>query len=151
MSANKKTKFLFTIFVLLALYWLDRSIKLGFLKAPEFFQEFFAWLWFEVGFYQNYGGLFGLPLPAGVLIPLSILLLWLVTGRLGQSIKAADCQQIFGWGLILLGGLSNLWDRLAYGFVIDWWEMPWRAVINLADVYILVGVFLLVFARPAKT
>lgn len=49
-----------------------------------------------------------------------------------------------GLWLVLGGGLGNLWDRLAYGFVVDFVRLDFVrfAVFNLADVCVCVGVAL---------
>lgn len=46
-------------------------------------------------------------------------------------------------GLILGGALGNLVDRLRYGFVVDFVDLHWWPVFNIADTCIVVGVFLL--------
>lgn len=46
---------------------------------------------------------------------------------------------------ILLGGMSNVFDRFAYGGVIDYVNILGVATINLADILILGGLFLLIF------
>lgn len=48
--------------------------------------------------------------------------------------------------LILAGAASNLYDRLAYGYVIDWAYLGrWWPVFNLSDVLITVGLLLLIY------
>lgn len=45
---------------------------------------------------------------------------------------------------ILLGGISNLFDRLAYGGVIDYLHLSifqYRINFNIADIMIILGVF----------
>jgi len=53
-----------------------------------------------------------------------------------------------GLWLVLAGGLSNLYDRLRYGFVIDFLEFDFVRfpVFNMADVSILAGCALCVLA-----
>jgi signal peptidase II len=55
----------------------------------------------------------------------------------------------FGLGLIVGGALGNAYDRLAYGFVADFYRFhigsfSWY-VFNLADVAIVAGVALLLY------
>ncbi len=45
--------------------------------------------------------------------------------------------------LIIVGGLSNLYDRVFYGFVIDWLSTP-ISVLNLADLSITLGCVILI-------
>ena len=44
------------------------------------------------------------------------------------------------WWLIILGAFSNLWDRLTLGQVIDYLDVKYYSVFNLADVMIVCGV-----------
>lgn len=45
-----------------------------------------------------------------------------------------------GWMLILCGDVSNLYDRLIYGFVVDWANFgKWVPVFNLADLMVVFG------------
>ncbi len=60
-------------------------------------------------------------------------------------------KQIIGETLVLIGAISNLADRFFYKGVIDFisisaygWSWP---AFNMADVYIVIGIFLIVFFR----
>ncbi|MFA5047991.1 MAG: signal peptidase II [Patescibacteria group bacterium] len=44
------------------------------------------------------------------------------------------------WWLVILGAFSNLWDRLILGQVIDYLDVKFYSVFNLADVMIVCGV-----------
>jgi signal peptidase II len=61
----------------------------------------------------------------------------------------------FGLSLVLGGALGNLYDRLRYGYVIDfidvhWFEHHWP-FFNVADMAICIGVGLLLISMSAKT
>ena len=53
--------------------------------------------------------------------------------------------------LVLAGGISNLLDRLRFGYVIDYVSIQWKAlkkvVFNLADLFILIGCITLVASQ----
>jgi signal peptidase II len=57
--------------------------------------------------------------------------------------------EVWGFTLLISGGLGNLYDRIAYGFVIDFVQVgigPLRTgIFNIADMSILFGVFILLF------
>lgn len=50
--------------------------------------------------------------------------------------------------LVLAGGVSNLFDRMMRGYVVDYFSIQWKAlkkvVLNLGDVFIFAGSVLLV-------
>lgn len=110
---------------------------------------------FDLTYVQNYGASFGM-LSGGLAsrILLSViaagvafgLLIWL--GRLRRPVAA------IGVGFVVGGALGNLYDRLAYGYVVDFLDFsglyfPW--VFNVADMGINVGIaFLLLDAWQTR-
>ncbi len=102
---------------------------------------------FDLSYVQNYGASFGMlsgglasriilsMISAGVALGLAY---WL--GRLRRPVAVAGVAFIIG------GAIGNLYDRVAYGYVVDFLDFsglyfPW--VFNLADAAINVGVALL--------
>ena len=84
----------------------------------------------------NRGAAFGLPLGRKVLMVLSVLVFW-------------RCRNSLGAGLVLGGGISNLWERLRHGKVLDYLRFPalpgrlGKVVYNLADLALFLGALLL--------
>lgn len=102
---------------------------------------------FDLTFVRNYGASFGM-LAGGTAsriflaclssVIIAALVYWL--GRLRRPVAAAGAAAIIG------GALGNLYDRVAYGYVVDFLDFsglyfPW--VFNVADAAINVGVGLL--------
>ena len=56
----------------------------------------------------------------------------------------------FGLTFLIAGALGNLIDRLAYGFVIDFIDLTIWPVFNLADIYIVSGIILLLLHLRTK-
>ncbi|HAU65761.1 MAG: Lipoprotein signal peptidase [Candidatus Uhrbacteria bacterium GW2011_GWF2_39_13] len=53
--------------------------------------------------------------------------------------------------MILIGALGNLYDRIVYGFTVDYIILFERSAINLSDIVIVTGVFFLLWlSRRAK-
>ena len=59
-----------------------------------------------------------------------------------------DCYRKQEWLLlwclafIVIGAFSNLLDRLNYGGVVDFINVPFWSIFNLADIYIMAAVFI---------
>lgn len=94
----------------------------------------------------NRGAAFGLPLGREALMVLSALVL-------GVTVLFRR-RSPFGAGLMLGGGLSNLWERLRYGKVLDYLRFPAapgklkKYVYNLADLALFLGaLWLALFPR----
>jgi signal peptidase II len=66
--------------------------------------------------------------------------------------KELKPYMVFSYGLVIAGGLGNLIDRAAHGFVVDflWVGIPdviGTNIFNIADVAIMLGVIVLVIAH----
>jgi len=133
-----KKKFL-AIF-LISLTFFDRLSKKIFLDNPNFHQSKFIQLQLK----KN-SGLYFFNLDQKILIPFSFFTILFLTILLFKSWKKKNWFLALSSLLILLGGLSNLYDRLIFGYVIDWfWIFLFPiSVINLADIMITAGVFLI--------
>ena len=70
-------------------------------------------------------------------------------------LNVRNSRMYFGLALVLGGAIGNLYDRLRYGYVIDfidlhWYEHHWP-FFNVADMAICIGVGLLLISMSAKT
>ncbi len=60
-----------------------------------------------------------------------------------SQIRPADRWSIAAWTLIAAGACGNLYDRMAYGHVIDFIDFKVWPVFNFADIFICTGAGLL--------
>lgn len=58
-------------------------------------------------------------------------------------VKKSYLSQIYPLTLILFGAISNLTDRLQFGFVVDYFDLNYFTVFNLADMMIVGGIIML--------
>lgn len=101
-----------------------------------------SWL---LGFmhHENYGIIANIPIPIWLIITATIGIILLVLYALYQTIRQHQLFRLIAFSLILAGAFGNLYDRIIFGFVRDWILLFNRSVINIADISIFVGVFLL--------
>lgn len=117
----------------LSKWWAAKTLSLGQSK--------------DLGFvlHHNADLAFGFQLPTWVIYPLTlgIILIGLylvIRHRLWQ-----DTLHLIGLSLIAAGAIGNVIDRFRLGYVIDFIKVYFWPIFNLADVWIVVGVFLVMF------
>ena len=155
MFINKKVKAILYFLLFIILFAVDRFSKLwalAFLK-PEvlvlngnlnfklIFNRGISW-----GFLNNISSV--------AFLALSIFIFLIILGFSYYTfLKFKSGNEIFFEIFILVGALSNFWDRIIYGGVIDFidihikgWHWP---TFNIADVFIVIG-FLVFLGRSFK-
>ncbi len=93
---------------------------------------------------KNTGIAFGIPVQLVGIILMNILLLILLLYFAKKELNLNSKLAQYLLALIFAGGISNLIDRLYHGYVIDFisiWKWP---TFNFADIYITLGILLLI-------
>lgn len=101
-------------------------------------------------FSKNFGVAFSLPFsgwPLLVVVSLIVLFLFYFSFKVYRQ---KDLPHIGAYVLIIGGAVSNLFDRMHYGFVIDYFDVAYFSILNLADVMIFSGVVWLLFLAYKK-
>lgn len=135
----KKVSFnlLFFYFIIFLFFVLDRVLKYSF--ASKKFPESF---WGVFSLHQNKGIAFGIGVYSVILW---VLIIAIIIGLAYWSIKYFIKQKFnlhLSLVLVFFGALSNVIDRLTYGYVIDYFDLKVWPVFNLADCMVVVGVVL---------
>lgn len=128
------------------------QLSLGTLSLIVFDQLTKYLIRFWGGFYIcNKGIAFGISLPYWLILGLIIAIL-VFTGFLILNLKLEILNQFSNYPLILIlsGAISNLLDRLYFGCVIDFIDLRIWPIFNLADIFICLGVFLLIIKLNKK-
>lgn len=94
----------------------------------------------------NHGVAFGILFNQSIILFLTIIILVVLVSLLIDFLKQLNWFSVFSCGLIMVGAISNLIDRLHYGFVVDYIDVTWFTVFNIADIMITIGVTLLILA-----
>lgn len=103
---------------------------------------------FKLTYVNNYGAAFSiLENNSMFLIAISIIvLLCIIIYIIKNSIN--NKLEILGYGLLLGGIVGNLFDRICYGYVIDYLDFTILnydfAIFNLADTAIVIGIIILI-------
>lgn len=102
-------------------------------------------------YFQNTGLAFSLFNPAVALVASVLALAGFAIYVYAETKRCQllPARKIAAYGLILLGGTSNTYDRIFSGGVVDYILFA-RSAWNIADLMILAGIALLIFKREPK-
>lgn len=127
----------------LILFAVDRILKIYFIKNPVkmFGGDFFYGL-LTFHFEKNAGMAFGILFNQVILLALIILVVIILIGLLVKAYQKNNSLEVFALTLIIFGASSNLIDRLRYGYVVDYLDLKFFTVFNVADCLITFGVIL---------
>jgi signal peptidase II len=106
---------------------------------------------FQLDLAKNSGIAFSIPFSGFILNIVIVLIIAIILVILFKLIKKKENIPVLGLTFLLFGAISNMADRLIYGFVVDYFDLKWFTVFNLADMMIVGGVFLLIFNFKNKS
>ena len=130
----------FGLFLLLAgLVAADRFTKLMMMARPLSRGPFLFPGAFEFTRHQNFGIIANIPLPLFLIVAVSAVILVLIAFGFIRAVRRRELREAAALTLILAGAVGNLWDRLQWQYVFDWILFFGRSAINLADVWIGIG------------
>lgn len=101
---------------------------------------------FSFSLAKNENIAFSLPVSGTGLNILILLILGAVLWLIIKNCRKQGMEAVYLL-FIFLGGISNLYDRLSYGFVIDYLDLSYFTVFNLADVMVTLGVLGLIITN----
>ncbi len=147
-------KFLKIIFInifISALFTIDRFSKYYILKNPESFRDFSIENIVIITLTKNRNSALGIKFPLFILIFLSIIAIFFLVALLKKAYKNNNFISIFLLSTVIVGAISNLIDRIYFGYVIDFIEISKFSIFNIADIFIVLGVFILILLETRKT
>lgn len=98
----------------------------------------------RLDFTRNTGAAFGMFRAGGVVLPAIALLVAAAIALSYQRVARSGTLVRLGLGFILGGAIGNLLDRVRFGYVVDFVDLRWWYVFNVADSAIVAGVGLIV-------
>lgn len=88
---------------------------------------------------------FGIPMPKVAILGLTLAVLLVVSYYFVKFYRDARIASVWAANLIIWGAVSNFYDRLKYGHVVDYINFGNLTVFNISDALIVVGVVILAF------
>ena len=100
---------------------------------------------------QNSGVAFGITFNREIIIIVTVILIILIIQIIRTELNIKNKLSKIVSSLVLSGAISNLIDRLVYGKVIDFLHFQFWPIFNLADIFIVAGIFgALIFYKKIK-
>lgn len=143
MKFLKSKKLILLYSIILVFFIFDRGVKKYFLLYPEY-SIHISWtdaVYFH--FVKNFGIAFSINLYSPLLIAITVFAIILLCIVLEYSLRKNNVFYITGASLILLGAVSNLYDRIIYGYVVDYIDVLFFSVFNVADAMITMGIIII--------
>ncbi|HJV32704.1 MAG TPA: signal peptidase II [Patescibacteria group bacterium] len=135
------------IAVFIGLFLLDRLVKGVALSGAA--REFVPGvLKFEL--FRNSGIAFSLPLGGPLVWILSVGILAAVSLMAAKEFRAGKAAHAGAFGLFVFGACSNLFDRVVYGYTVDYLIFFDRSAVNVADGMIVAGAIWLLLRDREK-
>lgn len=97
---------------------------------------------FNLAIHKNWGMAFDIPFRRELILLISVVIGYFLVDMVVKNIFT-NTKIAFSCFLILIGAAGNVFDRLAYGFTVDYMILFGRSAFNLSDILIVLGVVLL--------
>lgn len=140
---NKKKTAIIIFVLAVFLLIIDRFLKI--LALSQVYEYSLLGEILKFNFAKNYFIAFSLPFSGGILIAIIVAIIILLLFYCVRLAKKKEWLQVALLLNIIFGAISNLFDRLQYGYVIDYIDLKYFTVFNVADTMIVTAVFLLLF------
>jgi signal peptidase II len=99
----------------------------------------------EFAIHHNYGIAFNIPFKMPIIILFSVCI-GIALLHSAWSNRNTYSEISFSALIIVIGALGNLYDRIIYGFTVDYIILFGRSAINISDCVIILGVLLFLLA-----
>jgi signal peptidase II len=145
---NKKTALIYlAVFFII----LDRFLKT--LAVSKFFDQPINLIgdYLKFDFIGNYNIAFSLPVAGYLLNSLILLIILSLIYYFLTLLKKEKYNEAINLTWVVLGALSNLLDRMQYGYVVDYLDLKYFTVFNIADILIVGGIIRLCFLANKKS
>lgn len=149
MKNKENTIYLLVIFLLLGIDQLTKSSMQSLANRIIGYSMHIFGNFFRLTYVENYGGIFGIfqgHIREFTIIS-TILIIYIYVTELKNFNKYSSLTKL-GVVFIISGALGNMIDRFFRGYVIDMLDFRsvWQFVFNFADVYIHLGVYLIIIS-----
>lgn len=147
MSIINKYKFLLSLVVVSIIILIDEGFKFFVVQSNS--TQIDPSSFFQIGLHQNYGVAFNIPFKLPIVIIATLIIFYFLAQIIIKNRISAPRISTAA-SFIILGGAGNFFDRLYYGYTVDYLIFFGRSAMNLSDMIIILGVILFLFAAQKE-
>jgi signal peptidase II len=147
-----KGKKIMALYVIAAIFFtvLDRFFKMLALEIGENSRIHIFDSWFSFSLAKNQYIAFSLPFTGLLLnIVIGVIIISIIIFSL-ILIKKQEYHQAGLLTILVISAINNYYDRLRYGYVIDYLDLRYFTVLNISDILISLSTILLIWAFLRK-
>lgn len=100
--------------------------------------------------HKNWGLAFDIPFRREFILLISLVIGYFLVDMIVKNVKSHP-KIAFSSTIILIGAVGNVFDRIYYGFTVDYLIFFGRSALNLSDLLIVFGVVLLLITSRRST
>ena len=141
---SAKTKIILGNLLALAGFIADRVIKYFLMQKFPGREFLFFGDWLKLKLAYNTGVAFGVQLNSYFIFAAYLAILIALIALISVCYRRRQFTSAIVFSIIFAGGFSNLLDRLKFGRVIDYFDLKFYSVFNLADAMIVLGVVVII-------
>jgi signal peptidase II len=123
----------------------DQLLKLEILRQLSAVGELFFLRIIKIRFFANTGVAFGIPLGGWWLVVFLVLVFLVLLYLYMKYLRSDKLVAVVALALVLGGAVGNIIDRIRLGYVVDYVAISILPVFNLADVFIIAGILIMVW------
>lgn len=132
-------------------YWVSTQLAIGQAWMPIAVLEPFV----VIRHVRNSGAAFGMfPAASNIFLLIAVIVVVGIARYYYARVHTASLWVRISLGLMLGGALGNMLDRIRFAYVVDFIDLGWWPVFNVADSCIVIGVFMLAvymaFVQPRE-
>lgn len=135
-----RQKIFWVTLIILTFFILDRILKKMFLLRQVFYYQFGPFSFYLSKTFKLFFGVFVTNIWLNIL---TFFIFIFLIYKLKEAYSKKEIAPLIIYSLILAGGVSNVLDRIFYGFIIDYINLGNISVFNLADLMIWFGIGIL--------
>lgn len=138
MLVNGKFKIAALYLAVIFFAFMDRWLKIVALDYEGRFELVGDIFSFELA--KNLGVAFSIPIGVNLVVPATGIIILVLVAYCIREVRKGGYFMAIWWLMVVLGAASNLYDRVKYSYVIDYLDLKYYSVFNIADMLILAGI-----------